>query len=349
VPHVLEIHYDRWPSLAVLAFLTLVNVAPVRAGDPEREAPPLPPTLSETGLFVPGTTTPRPEHLAFTPQYPLWSDGASKRRWIALPPGTAIDATNPDAWVFPPGTRLWKEFAQGDAVETRFIERLADGTWRYATYVWNDDRRDATLALADGAVLARADAPGGRYVVPSRLDCLACHEGPAVPVLGFSALQLAADRDPLAPHAEASDAPHTSLDRLVANGVVRNVPPSVRSSRLAGRTPQERAALGYLHGNCGHCHNGSGALGALDLPLAQSAADPQASAARTRAALLDHDTRFRAPGAASHRAVDVLRLRMGTTNRLARMPPLGTQVIDGEALALVERWIRQDLDPGVQR
>ena len=26
---------------------------------------------------------------------------------------------------------------------TRFIERLADGSWRYATYVWNDDGSDA--------------------------------------------------------------------------------------------------------------------------------------------------------------------------------------------------------------
>ena len=54
------------------------------------------------------------------------------------------------------------------------------------------------LVPEDGAVVAVADAPGGRYSVPSRNDCLACHEGPAVPVLGFSALQLSPDRDPLA-------------------------------------------------------------------------------------------------------------------------------------------------------
>jgi len=102
-------------------------------------APPLPQRLHDTGLYAPGTTTVRSEILSFAPQYPLWSDGTTKRRWIALPTGTEIDATRPDAWDFPVGTRLWKEFSFGRRVETRYIERLADGSWRFATYLWNAD------------------------------------------------------------------------------------------------------------------------------------------------------------------------------------------------------------------
>ena len=61
-----------------------------------------PQTLQETGLYVDfATLHVDPDHLAFAPQYPLWTDGAAKRRWISLPPGTAIDASDPDAWVFP--------------------------------------------------------------------------------------------------------------------------------------------------------------------------------------------------------------------------------------------------------
>ena len=49
-----------------------------------------------------------------------------KRRWISLPPGSAIDASDPDAWAFPVGTRLWKEFSfGGQRVETRYMERQA--------------------------------------------------------------------------------------------------------------------------------------------------------------------------------------------------------------------------------
>lgn len=124
----------------------------------------LPGYLSDTGLYAPGSTTVvRAENLPFSPQYPLWSDGAIKRRWLYLPAGATIDASNPDTWVFPPGTRLWKEFAHGRPVETRFIERLRDGSWRYASYVWNADGSDAVLAPADGvAALPVQAAPGGR-------------------------------------------------------------------------------------------------------------------------------------------------------------------------------------------
>jgi hypothetical protein len=58
-----------------------------------------PQMLQDTGLYSELTTLiVDPRHLAFSPQYPLWSDGASKRRWISLPPGTAIDGSDPDAW-----------------------------------------------------------------------------------------------------------------------------------------------------------------------------------------------------------------------------------------------------------
>jgi hypothetical protein len=313
---------------------------------------PLPPRLSETGLFVPGTTTVRADLISFSPQYPLWSDGTRKRRWIALPPGTAIDASNPDVWEFPAGTRLWKEFSYGTPVETRFFERLADGSWRFATYVWNAQGTDADLAPARGTVLALAAAPGGRYAIPAQFDCLACHDGGASPVLGFSALQLSPDRDPLAPHAEAKAAQFAELNSLVERGVLRNLPRALLDSppRIAAQSPTARAALGYLHGNCGHCHNASGALASLDLALLQQAAAPGESVERTLKSLLGHTSRFRPhDGSQSKRLVagsdadSVLAVRMKTANPMARMPPLGVKVADAEGIALIERWIRTDL------
>src|SRR5687767_4053533 len=81
-------------------------LAPRAAADPA----PLPPRLADTGLYVPGTLRVRADNQPFSPQYALWSDGASKRRWIHLPAGAFIDASRPDAWEFPAGTKLWKEF-----------------------------------------------------------------------------------------------------------------------------------------------------------------------------------------------------------------------------------------------
>lgn len=341
--------------LALLVVALPATMAASACGAAAVDPPPLPPRLSDTGLFHPGSPdTTREGVLPFSPQYPLWSDGSTKRRWIFLPPGLAIDATDPDAWAFPPGTRLWKEFRHGRAVETRYIERLDDGQWRFAAYVWDEDGRDAALAPEGGAVVQAG--PTGRYVVPSRTDCLACHEGAAVPVLGFSALQLSPDRDPLAPHADSARAGDVNLARLVEAGRLLNLPPALLATapRIAARSPVERAALGYLHGNCGHCHGGpASSLDGLDLALAQRVAEAPASAARTRESLLDHPSRFRPHGLADAKRValdanspSTLTLRLRSTSAFARMPPLGVQVVDDEGVALVERWIAEArLDP----
>ncbi|MET0541438.1 MAG: hypothetical protein ABWZ88_06750, partial [Variovorax sp.] len=140
----------RSPALrliAATAFIVLsastANAA--RAASTAADTP-LPRLLSQTGLYLPGSTDVSPGIVAFSPQYPLWSDGTRKRRWIQLPAGNTIDATRVDAWEFPVGTKLWKEFGYSRRIETRTIERMADGSWRYATYVWRADGSDAVLA-----------------------------------------------------------------------------------------------------------------------------------------------------------------------------------------------------------
>ena len=337
--------------LSVLCASLAAQSPAARLAASERSTP-LPRRLSDTGLYVAGSvTTVRADNIAFAPQYPLWSDGTSKRRWIYLPAGSAIDASRVDAWEFPVGTRLWKEFSYDRPVETRFIERLADGSWRFAAYVWNKEGTDAELATDDGAVLPIGVAHGGRYVVPSRTDCLACHEGAAVPVLGFSALQLSPDRDPLAPHADKARNDHANLSELVARGALRNLPRSYveQPPRIAAESPIERAALGYLHGNCGHCHNDAGALTGLELVLSQQADPAAQSSERTMRSLLGHSSRFRSADANTTQRVardgdsHVLTLRMKTDNPLARMPPLGVQKADAQGIALIERWISEHL------
>src|SRR5262245_14620897 len=117
------------PTLVLWLFASrLSGVSSQPAQGEERVTPadataldPLPERLSQTGLFAAG----RPDLidarcLPFVPQYPLWSDGAQKRRWLRLPEGSAIDARDPDAWQMPIGARVWKELSFGQRVETRF-------------------------------------------------------------------------------------------------------------------------------------------------------------------------------------------------------------------------------------
>ena len=315
-----------------------------------RAEAPLPGHLRDTGLYGPGGGEEiAADVLSFSPQYPLWSDGADKRRWIRLPPGTRIDARDPDRWAFPVGTRLWKEFSLGRRLETRMLERTRDG-WRFGTYVWAEDGSDAVLAPSGGLRAGVAVPGGGRWTIPGTADCRACHEGQPDPVLGFTALQLSSDRDPAAPHARAAHA-EVHLEELLARGLLRGLSPSLTATppRIASGSSDERAALGYLHANCGICHNRRGPLAGIGLDLLQSVSEGPSSLERTRSSALSvralrpvggAEVRLD-PGKPEH---SVLFRRMGARNPLDQMPPLGTEKPDREALALVERWIHSLAD-----
>lgn len=313
----------------------------------ERPAPlpievgPLPTDLAGTGLYADwATRTIAPGVRSFTPQYPLWSDGAQKRRWIRLPAGAQIDASSPDEWQFPVGTKLWKEFDFGGPVETRFMERTPTG-WRFATYLWGDDGKAAEVASSRGVTATAEVAAGVRHRVPGESDCRVCHENSQTPVLGFSALQLSTDRDENAAHREVPSADAVDLRELVDGGWLRGFRGSV-GPRISARTTTERAALGYLHANCGTCHRGESALSSLGMLLASSVrtAEPQAAIATTvdQASRLAPE-RMRIASGAPERSVVVERMR--SRSAAMQMPPLGTQVVDEEGARLVAAWIAE--------
>lgn len=190
--------------------------------------------------------------------FTLFADGATKRRWIQLPAGSKIDTTDMDHWVFPVGTKIWKEFASnGTRVETRFMNKVeaddeAPNAWFFISYVWNATQDDTTPTTT-GAT----NANGTQHDVPSRADCRECHNNVKPSrVLGFAALAL--DYDAAAPLMDLED---------LIDGNLLTAPPTTNvahdrfkfgtlgngSGAVAGM--KHRAALAYMHANCGHCHN----------------------------------------------------------------------------------------------
>jgi hypothetical protein len=339
-------------GLAGIALATAGMLAALAIAQHQSEAPR---DLRQTGLYAdfPSKTI-GPRILSYSPQYPLWSDGAAKRRWIHLPLGGVIDASDPDVWTFPAGTKIWKEFSFGGRlVETRLMEALAGGEWRFASYVWNPAESEAVLAPPEGLSGVAEIQPGLRHDIPGVLDCKACHVNKRTEVLGFSALQLSPDRDPNAPHAESVSDDMVNLSTLIARGLIRSFPAEwgARPLRIPAPTPVGRAALGYLHANCGNCHNPGGGLDVLNLLLrhlvaADSAGEPALVTA------IDHRGRFRIPGVepggtflirpgdAAHSSV---LYRMSSRNPFLQMPPLGTKLADSVAIDLIRLWIKEDL------
>jgi hypothetical protein len=217
--------------------------------------------------------------------------------------------------------------------------------------VWNEDQTDAVLAPESGVPNVMELARGKRHSVPGVEDCRNCHESSPAVVLGFNALQLSDDRDPLAPHAEPLTKGALTLRRLLetnrlepARGELVSQPPRIRESDPVGR-----AALGYLSANCGGCHNDRGSLARLGLVLMHDVARDRGKApepglqtsleAAGRYALPGipvEDSRILAPGAPERSA---LLHRMRSRRPSSQMPPLGTVLPDEEGVELVRRWI----------
>lgn len=274
----------------LLLALAVAAAQMAQATPPER--------LSQTGLWAADGRL-AAGVMPFEPQHPLWSDGAAKQRWIRLPAGSAVDTRRRDAWRFPPGTQLWKEFSHGERVETRYMELGRDGRWRFASYRWRADGSDADRVPAAG--LARqptAAAPDGRYDFPSLDDCQACHAGARSPVLGFAAVQLG-----------------PQLATLMQRGWLRHAPAAwATQPPEVDASAAERAARGYLHGNCAHCHHAEGVPRPLRLAL-------------------DADGRLPPPP-----PFERVLQRMASRDPYRQMPPLGTRHPDPAGLALVQAW-----------
>jgi uncharacterized repeat protein (TIGR03806 family) len=177
----------------------------LEAAPPDERPAKFPTRLSETGLFE-SVAKHRP-HTALIPysvNAPLWSDGAAKERYIALPGLSRIDFTERGGWNFPDGTVLVKTFSHsGDAegatslrrIETRLLTKQ-QGEWQGYSYRWNDEQTDATLVPASGADAVYS--LGGRrqtWRFPSRAECMVCHTRAANFVLGLSTLQMNKEHD----------------------------------------------------------------------------------------------------------------------------------------------------------
>jgi hypothetical protein len=153
-----------------------------------------------------------------------------------------------------------KEFRapDGTLLETRLIEHVADtgsddvDFWTGA-FVWRADGGDAVLT-PEGATHVN----GTSYDVPAQAMCRSCHAGKPGYALGLSHVQLSGPGRGM------------RLADFTAAGLLTDPP---ASEFVTPGDPVTAGALGYLHANCGHCHNPLGAASYVGMTLRLSAAD----------------------------------------------------------------------------
>ncbi|WP_010585657.1 PQQ-dependent sugar dehydrogenase [Schlesneria paludicola] len=334
---------------------------------------PFPKKLSETGLFdSTKDLIPAQGLIPYSVNAPLWSDGAEKDRFLAIPGNstmefdTVVYPHGPDyadrGWRFPDGTVLVKTFSidmeQGNPssrrrLETRLLkfhkmpgddDEYGAQLWLGYTYVWNDDQTDAELLDASGLdrvlTIQDAAAPGGQrqqvWRFPSRTECALCHTMASKYVLGVSTLQMNKTHN-------YGGVVANQLDVLNRLGLfVEKLPkPADELPRLVDyqdlTADLNLRARSYLHANCAHCHRKWGG-GNADFELQASIPVSQTMTVNTRPGQGRFnltDPRILVPGE-PQRSLILERMKL---EGLGRMPHVASRVVDEKAIAILTEWI----------
>lgn len=290
-----------------------------------------PPCEGPPGLYrIPQCTELAEGVRAYSPHYWLWSDGADKERYISLPAGEVIDTTDPDNWIYPVGTRVWKTFLVGGVrIETRLLEKYAEGSgfdsWTTQTFAWNE-AQDFVEEVMGG----RENALGTDHDIPDRNACIRCHgqTGRLDFLTSFTAIQLNHD-DAGFSLAELNDEGWLSENIDIAAAVIPG-------------TQEESDALGYLHANCGNCHGNALAPSGLSMwvNVGIDTVDDTATymtGVGVPSLRIDGEATIRiVPGDS---ALSVAFRRMQSRMMNLQMPPIGTEAVDDVGSLTVQTWI----------
>jgi uncharacterized repeat protein (TIGR03806 family) len=328
--------------------------------------------LSETGLFTSTKDlTPAPGLIPYTVNAQLYSDDATKERYLAVPGDGKIEIDGilypggpgaPKGWRFPDGTVAVKTFflemekgnpASRRRLETRLLhfrqlggnEEVGDQVWSGYTYVWNDEQTDAVLldrlGLDTTYTIKDAGSPGGRrkqtWHFPSRAECTLCHTMPAKYVLGLNTHQMN----------KAHDYGGTAENQLVRwermGMFTKPLPaPPEKLLRLANyEDPKQELgarARAYLQSNCAHCHMQWGG-GNADFQLLFTLDLDKMGIVNVKPAHGDFgvkEPRILKPG----RPEESMLYHRMTMTGLGRMPHVASSKVDEAGVRLIGEWVR---------
>ncbi|HTI68656.1 MAG TPA: chitobiase/beta-hexosaminidase C-terminal domain-containing protein [Candidatus Limnocylindria bacterium] len=348
-------------SGAAYGLATRAPIAPY-GNMPVSPASGVPAKLSQTGFFadVPNLL-PVNGMVPYGVIAPLWSDGALKTRWMAVPntgapytPDEQIAFSPTGEWSFPSGTVFVKHFdlvtdysnpvAPRRRLETRLLVRDPNGAVYGVTYKWRPDNSEADLltnSLSESIIITNSDSSTRTqaWYYPSPADCLVCHTKPANYVLGVKTRQL--DSEYLYSLTGTADNQLRTLNHLGLIYPAIDEANIVSYSHLealtnAGASLEDRARS-YLDANCAQCHR-PGATGPSfdarwDTPLAQQnlidALPDKGSLGVDNGRLVKPKDIWRS----------LLYVRAHSLDPAVKMPTLARNVVDTNSLAVVADWI----------
>jgi uncharacterized repeat protein (TIGR03806 family) len=322
----------------------------LQRGGPPPATHPLPKLLSQTGAFSDlDKLQPAAGLIPYAVNSPLWSDGAVKQRWVALPADSEIHFSPGGEWTFPGGTVFVKDFQLPvddtnpkilRRLETRLLVCDTNGSVYGASYKWRADNSDADLVNAgtneDIAIKTTTGIRKQRWFYPGRQDCLTCHTPQSGGVLGVKTRQLngnfrypngVADNQLRAwNHIGLFD---SKLDEPDISSFARlvNVTNFTASLELRVRS--------YLDSNCSQCHRPGGAGAFFDARFDTPLALQNLINGPVQNPLGIAGAKVIMPGDTNR---SVLFRRVSLTGQ-GQMPPLAKNVVDAEAVSVIGQWI----------
>jgi uncharacterized repeat protein (TIGR03806 family) len=319
-------------------------------GGPPPPSHPMPKLLSQTGAFASlKKLKPADFLIPYSVNSPLWSDGAVKSRWMALPENSKIHFAPTGEWNFPAGTVFVKTFELpvDDAnpqilrrLETRLLVRDTNGAVYGASYKWRADNSDADLVTAGitepVTIKTSTGARVQKWFYPGRQDCLTCHTPASGGVLGVKTRQL--DGDFKYPNgvtdnqlrawnnaglfdAKLNEAEIPHFDKLVA----------VTDTAA----PLSLRARSYFDANCSQCHRPGGVESFFDARFDTPLDKQDFINGPIENPLGISGAKIIVPGDISK---SVLFHRISVTGNL-QMPPLARNVDDTNAIQTITQWI----------
>ena len=323
-----------------------------------------PALLSQTGAFKNlNTLTPEDGIIPYTVNAKLWSDGAIKKRWIAIPnDGThntaaeKISFNERSEWAFPEGTVIIKHFelpidkrnpSLTKKLETRFIILKKGGGVYGVTYKWNAAGTDATLLtsgdLANYDVIQEDGSSRTQsWEFPSREQCLTCHNNNAGDVLGIKTHQLNGELSyPLSGKTanQLASWGHIGLfDNNFDENKINTYPKSVDINDESASL--ELRVRSYIDANCSFCHRPNGVNANFDTRF-------NTSLAGTNLINGELQGSYGVPGAAVIKPRDVAKSIFHTRDNSVgedRMPPIAKNLVDEDYIQVLTDWINS-MDP----
>jgi len=327
-----------------------------------------PQTLSETGAFSDlNTLEVNDGIIPYELVESFWSDGALKRRWMAIPnDGThnnvneQINYSENGDWDFPIGTVLIKHFDliidennpnNTRKIETRFSIKGENGKFYFLTYNWNYAQTDAVLqSVALDEPIEITTASGGTttqtWHFPSNSECITCHNSANNGNLGLRTRYLNTDLTYNETNTTANQLVTLSHLGIIDETILdENTPNLLTSKSIYDPTATlEEKARSYLDLNCAYCHRpDTDNRAGFDLRLFNSLEATELLTAAILTPLGIEDEKIVFPGYASK---SILYHRTNSIDPTVMMPPLAKSKVDEDAVSMIEAWINQ-LDPNI--